>query len=83
LIVKILFYLKFYVVERIKNKYSTSIYTYYTYKKCENIGKKLIVNGSIKGLGKHVTIGDYSSFNPGVLFLGSGEIIIGSYFHTG
>lgn len=45
--------------------------------------EKLIVNGSIKGLGKHITIGDYSSFNPGVLFIGSGEIIIGSYIHTG
>lgn len=83
LLVKILFFFNFYVVEKLKRRYSGMIYTLYTYKKCREVGEKLIVNGSIKGLGKHVSIGDYSSFNPGVLFFGSGKITIGSYFHAG
>ena len=83
LIEKIIYYINFYVFLKIKNHYSRSIYTHYTYKKCGSVGKNLTVNGSIQGVGKHINIGDYSSFNPGVLFLGSGKIIIGSYFHTG
>ena len=80
---KIIYYLKFYVFEKIKTKYSRKIYTYYTYKKCGAVGKDLNVNGKIEGLGAKVTIGDYSSFNYGVIFLGSGKITIGNYFHTG
>ena len=80
---KIIYFLKFYVFEKVRTKYSRKIYTYYAYKKCGSVGKGLNVNGKIEGLGSNVIIGNYSSFNYGVIFLGSGKITIGNYFHTG
>ena len=80
---KIIYCLKFYVYEKLKTKYSRKIFTHYAYKKCGSVGIDLIVNGKIEGLGSKVTIGNYSSFNPDVIFLGSGKITIGNYFHTG
>ena len=83
IISKIIYSLKFYVYEKIRNKYSRKIYTYYTYKKCGSVGKDLNVNGKIEGVGSNVIIGDYCNFNYGVIFLGSGKITFGNYFHSG
>lgn len=80
---KIIFYIKFYVYEKLVNKYRREIYTYYTYKKCGSVGENLIVNGKIEGIGSKVIIGNYCSFNPNVVFLGRGKITFGNYFHTG
>lgn len=44
---KIIYLFTFYFFIKIKTLYKKSIYTYYTYKKCRSVGKKLIVNGSI------------------------------------
>jgi acetyltransferase-like isoleucine patch superfamily enzyme len=80
---KIIYFLNFYVYEKMKNKYRRKIYTYYTYKKCGSVGIDIVVNGKIEGLGSKIVIGNYSSFNNGVIFLGSGKVTIGNYFHTG
>ncbi len=46
-------------------------------------GTHLTVGGSFKGFGKHVHLGDHVNFNDNVFINGSGEVHIGSYFHTG
>ena len=50
---------------------------------CNSVGKDLKINGLIRGLGKHVTLADGVSINPGARFLGEGKISIGRYFHSG
>lgn len=46
-------------------------------------GSNLAVNGSFRGFGKHVHLGNHVNFNDNVFINGSGEVWIGSYFHTG
>jgi chloramphenicol O-acetyltransferase type B len=46
-------------------------------------GTALYLGGSYRGLGKNVHLGDHVSFNDNVFFNGSGEVHIGSYFHSG
>jgi acetyltransferase-like isoleucine patch superfamily enzyme len=46
-------------------------------------GENLVINGTFRGFGKHVHIGDFVNFNDNVFINGSGEVHIGSYFHTG
>lgn len=83
LIEKIGYFLTFFVYHRIKGKYQGQIYTYFTYRKCGQVGANLKVNGKIQGVGKNVIIGDNCNFNDGTLILGSGEVTIGDYFHCG
>ena len=57
---------------------------YYTSKAkrhMKSYGERLLVNGK-SSFNKHVSVGDYCNFN-GMHCLGSGEIIIGNYFHSG
>lgn len=46
-------------------------------------GKRLTVNGTFKGFGKNVYLGNYVNFNDNVFINGIGEVHIGSYFHCG
>lgn len=46
-------------------------------------GSHLFIGGSFRGFGPHVHLGDHVSFNDNVFINGSGEVHVGSYFHTG
>lgn len=83
LIEKLIYFSWFYVIRRIQDKYSRSIYTYYTYRKCGKVGKRMTVNGKVTGLSKRVSFGDYCNLNSGAAVLGKGEVKFGDYFHTG
>lgn len=45
--------------------------------------KGLDIDGSFKGLGKHVKVGDYFQINDNFFVHGSGDLTIGNYFHCG
>ncbi|SFB99601.1 maltose O-acetyltransferase [Flexibacter flexilis DSM 6793] len=84
LIQKIWYRWEFTFLPRIKKKFNyNQIYAHHLQRVCKQVGKGLKVNGQIKGFGKHVTLGDHVNFNPNVTLVGSGEVRIGSYFHTG
>lgn len=59
------------------------INSYLMRKQIGSCGSKLTVNGGFKGFGKHVHLGENINFNGNVFINGSGEVHIGSYFHTG
>ncbi len=46
-------------------------------------GDMLTVNGTFKGFGKHVFLGNNVNFNDNVFINGLGKVSIGNYFHTG
>jgi acetyltransferase-like isoleucine patch superfamily enzyme len=46
-------------------------------------GSDLYIGGSFRGFGSHVHLGDHVNFNDNVFINGSGEVHVGSYFHTG
>jgi chloramphenicol O-acetyltransferase type B len=58
------------------------VYTYLVASRCKKVGIRLVVNGECKGFNKNVTLGDFVNFN-GCEILGTGEVIIGDYFHSG
>lgn len=45
--------------------------------------KGLDIDGSYKGIGTHVTVGDYFQINDNFFVHGSGKLTIGNYFHCG
>ena len=59
------------------------IHTYLAYSSKAHVGKGVRFNGAWNGLQSNVSIGDYSSFNPGARFIGKGPIKIGRYLHCG
>ena len=59
------------------------IYNHITRNQCGSVGKDIKINGFVQGLGKHVTLADGVSINPGARFIGDGKISIGRYFHSG
>ena len=59
------------------------INSYLMRKQVATCGKHLFVGGEFKGFGKHVHLGNNVNFNDNVFINGSGEVHIGSYFHTG
>ena len=58
------------------------LYVENLHRSCGSVGAGLRVNGPVIGFNKNVYIGDYVNFN-GCKILGSGELIIGRYFHSG
>jgi acetyltransferase-like isoleucine patch superfamily enzyme len=58
------------------------VYTYLVAKSCFKVGVGLMVNNPCRGFNKNVTLGNHVNFN-GCEILGSGEVIIGNYFHSG
>jgi acetyltransferase-like isoleucine patch superfamily enzyme len=79
---KVAYYFHFYIKPKLQPNWSV-LYTYFAYRKCGKVGKSLKANGKIRGLGKHVEIGDYCNINQGLNILGKGKVVIGNYFHTG
>jgi len=51
-------------------------------KSCKSVGSNLKVNGKCFGFGKNVSLSHHVNFN-GCRILGSGEVSIGAYFHSG
>ena len=78
-----LYFLLFYVIHRFQKKYLSRIYTFYTIRRCGRVGKRLTVNGKVRGINRLISFGDYCNLNPNAHFLGCGAIKIGDYFHTG
>lgn len=58
------------------------VYTYLVSRSCKKVGVGLKVNGFCIGFNNNVSLGDFVNFN-GCEILGSGEVIIGNYFHSG
>lgn len=56
--------------------------TYIVSKSVKEVGENLKVNGIAVGFGKTVTLGNSVNIN-GCIILGSGEVTIGDYFHSG
>ena len=59
-----------------------AVYAYEVAHRCKSVGKNLYVNSPSFGFSKNVTLGDDVSFN-GCTVHGSGELEVGSYFHSG
>lgn len=57
-------------------------YTYEVRRACLEVGKSLRVNSRCKGFGVNVILRDHVNLN-GCTIHGSGEVEIGSYFHSG
>ncbi len=49
---------------------------------CKEVGKTVTALGEVKGFHKNVIIKDHCGFN-GMTILGTGEVVFGSYFHSG
>lgn len=56
--------------------------TYLVARNCKKVGVNLKVNGKSSGFNKNVTLGNYVNIN-GCEILGTGEVEIGDYFHSG
>lgn len=56
--------------------------TYLVARNCKKVGIGLKVNGASSGFNKNVTLGNYVNLN-GCEILGTGNLEIGNYFHSG
>jgi acetyltransferase-like isoleucine patch superfamily enzyme len=59
------------------------INVHFARKSLGSCGKALYIHGTYRGFGKNVHVGDHCSFNDNIFINGSGEVRIGSYFHSG
>lgn len=65
-----------------KRIFNSEVYTYEIRKACSKVGTHLKVNSRCKGFGANVELGDHVNLN-GCAIHGSGQVKIGSYFHSG
>lgn len=80
---KVVYLFYFYLINKLKSRFRAKIYTYHAYKKCGKVGDSLRANGRIEGLSSRIKIGSNCNFNDGANFLGTGEVVINDYFHSG
>lgn len=72
------------IIERIKKWVNVKeIQSYRVRNSVGSCGTHLYIGGTFRGFGSHVHLGNHVSFNDNVFINGSGEVHIGSYFHTG
>lgn len=57
-------------------------YEIYARRACKKVGVNLKINGLVTGFHKGVIIGNNASFN-GCKIIGTGNVTIGNYFHSG
>lgn len=55
---------------------------YYLRNTCKSVGKNVMCNGYLRGFHKNVIIQNNCNFN-GCTILGTGNVVIGNYFHSG
>lgn len=65
-----------------KRIFNSDVYTYEIRRACAKVGTNLKVNSRCKGFGANVELGDHVNLN-GCAIHGSGQVKIGSYFHSG
>lgn len=80
---KILYRLFYSLTQRVKKKIKYHrLREIYLRKSCGSVGKGVKALGEVQGFHKKVFIGDYANFN-GCRIIGTAEVHIGRYFHSG